>query len=504
MLSKAYFDPGALLEKSSAVELYTYITLLLICVLLYIFSDYLKVCTLAFRLPGPTAYPVIGNCLDIAKKDLISREMSEAYKNYGPLARVWIFVFPMFVVFDPNDLKVILSSKKHTNKSMFYKLLHNFLGRGLITSSGHKWSSHRKLIQPSFNIQILEKFVDTFTDSASSLIDKLPKEETILNVTEYVNNCVIDILNEAVLGVPVKAADKTEMEQSPFRQGKVVAPYRITHPWLLFNSIYKLTDAATAELNQKKQLDDFSRKMIRRRREILKTLTPSDRRCLLDFMIEISDENPDFTEDDIIDEACTFMLAGQDSVGAAVAFTLFLLARHQDHQAKCYEEIQRHIGTDCSKPPTAEGIRELRHLEACIKESLRLYPSVPLMARKIGEDVRVGKYNLPAGTEIMILPYATHRLEHIYPDPERFDPERFGDGAPHQNPYAFIPFSAGPRNCIGYKFAYIEMKTVISRVLQNFHLSPAPGKEEVQPIFRMTLRARGGLWVKMTPRKTAA
>uniref|UniRef100_A0A8W7PC86 Cytochrome P450 n=1 Tax=Anopheles coluzzii TaxID=1518534 RepID=A0A8W7PC86_ANOCL len=94
----------------------------------------------------------------------------------------------------------------------------------------------------------------------------------------------------------------------------------------------------------------------------------------------------------------------------------------------------------------------------------------------------------------MILPYATHRLEHIYPDPERFDPERFGDGAPHQNPYAFLPFSAGPRNCIGYKFAYIEMKTVIARVLQNFHLSPAPGKEEVQPIFRMTLRARGGLW----------
>ena len=195
---------------------------------------------------------------------------------------------------------------------------------------------------------------------------------------------------------------------------------------------------------------------------------------------------------------------GQDSVGAAVAFTLFLLARHQDQQAKCYEEIERHIGTDCSKPPSAEGIRELRHLEACIKESLRLYPSVPLMARKIGEDVRVGKYNLPTGTEIMILPYATHRLEHIYPDPERFDPERFGDGAPHQNPYAFLPFSAGPRNCIGYKFAYIEMKTVIARVLQNFHLTPAPGKEEVQPIFRMTLRARGGLWVKMTPRKVVS
>ncbi|XP_058115805.1 probable cytochrome P450 4aa1 [Anopheles ziemanni] len=492
------------LEKSSTVELYTYIILLLTSVLLYIFSDYFKKCILALRLPGPKAYPIIGSCLEITKTGLVSQEMANAYKKYGPLARFWLSAYPMFVVFDPDDLKVILSSKKHTDKSVFYKLLHNFLGRGLITSSGHKWSSHRKLIQPSFSIAILEKFTETFSDSASALIDKLPKEETVLNVTEYVNNCVLDILNEAVLGVPVKSTDKKEMETSPFRQGKVVAPYRLTHPWLLFNFIYKLTDAATVELDQKKQLEEFSRKMIDRRREALKTQKPTDRRCLMDFMIEISNENPDFTEDDIIDEACTFMLAGQDSVGAALAFTLFLLARHQDHQAKCYEEIRQHIGSDPSMLPTAENIRELRHLEACIKESLRLYPSVPLMARKIGEDVRVGKYQLPAGSEVLILPYATHRVEHVYPDPERFNPERFGDGAPHQNPYAFLPFSAGPRNCIGYKFAYIEMKTIVSRVLQNFHLSPAPGKEEVLPIFRMTLRAKGGLWVKLTPRKVVS
>ncbi|XP_052864853.1 probable cytochrome P450 4aa1 [Anopheles cruzii] len=485
------------LEKPSAVELYTYLMLLLVSVLLYVLSDYFKKCILAFRLPGPKAYPVIGNCLEIARNDLISREMSQAYKNYGPIARIWISVFPMFVVFEPNDLKIILSSKKHTNKSLFYKLLHNFLGRGLITSSGHKWSTHRKLIQPTFNIQILEKFIETFADSAGSLIEKLPKEETVLNVTEYVNNCVLDILNEAVLGVPVKATDKSEMEKSPFRQGKVVAQYRITHPWLLFNSIYKMTDAASAELNQKKQLDEFSRKMIQRRRE--KTLTATDRRCLLDFMIEISNENPDFTDEDIIDEACTFMLAGQDSVGAAIAFTLFLLARHQEHQARCYEEIRQQL--DGAKMPSALNIRNLRYLEACIKESLRLYPSVPMMARKIGEDVRVDKYNLPAGTEILILPYATHRIEHVYPDPERFDPDRFADTAPHQNPYAFLPFSAGPRNCIGYKFAYIEMKTVVGRILQHYHLQPAPGKEEVEPIFRMTLRARGGLWVKLTPRQ---
>lgn len=126
---------------------------------------------------------------------------------------------------------------------------------------------------------------------------------------------------------------------------------------------------------------------------------------------------------------------------------------------------------------------------------------MPLVARRLGEDVKLGKTTLPAGAEIFVIPYATHRLEHVYSDPESFIPERFSaENSEDRNPYAFLPFSAGPRNCIGYKFAYIEMKTVLCTVLRSYRLLPVAGKTKVDPIFRITLRSRGGLWVRFEPR----
>lgn len=280
----------------------------------------------------------------------------------------------------------------------------------------------------------------------------------------------------------------------------MVVNERFLQPWLLFESIYKFTKTASEELDQKKRLNEFTRKMIKQRRDMIQSGTLIGRKCLLDYMIEISNNNTDFTEDDIVDEACTFMLAGQDSVGAAVAFTLFLLAQNPKFQEKCVTEIND-IFMDDQRAPTMNDLRDMRYLEMCIKEALRLCPSVPLIARKLGEEVRLGKYTLPAGSNIFICPYATHRLPHIYPDPEKYDPERFSpQNLETRHPYAYIPFSAGPRYCIGNRFAIMEMKTVVSRLLRSYQLLPVPGKTSFHATFRITLRASGGLWVRLKPR----
>lgn len=184
--------------------------------------------------------------------------------------------------------------------------------------------------------------------------------------------------------------------------------------------------------------------MIRIRRE--GNNNNNDRKCLIDFMLEQSHKHPNFTEEDIVDEACTFMLAGQDSVGAAVAFCLFLLAQNSECQQKCYAEIDDILKDDHQRSFTMHDIRRMRYLEQCIKETMRLYPSVPMIARKLGEAITVGSHKLPAGSNILIFPYATHRIAEIYPDPEKFDPSRFAsEEVESRHPYAFIPFSAGPR-----------------------------------------------------------
>lgn len=265
--------------------------------------------------------------------------------------------------------------------------------------------------------------------------------------------------------------------------------------------LYDLTDTSAREGNQQSKVDTFTRNMIEERRKA-RQQGGIERPCLVDFMLGISEKHSEFTDDDIVQEANTFMLAGQDSVGASVAFTLALLARHKDIQAKCCQELNGIFRRNENRLPTMDDLGQMKYLEQCIKESLRLYPSVPLLARKIGEEVKVGDLVLPSGSLVLFSVYATHHLAHVYPDPERFDPERFSpENCRNRNPYAFLGFSAGPRICLGYRYALIEMKTILSRILRSFVLETVPGREQIKPGFRITLRAQGGLWMRFIRRE---
>lgn len=125
---------------------------------------------------------------------LVIDRFTTGYEKYGPVCRFWMGVMPFFVVFEPEHLQTILGSAKHTEKAFFYRFMHNFLGSGLITSSGTKWLTHRKYLQPTFHISILEKFIETFAESAQCLHEKLHNQRQI-NITSFINECVLDILN---------------------------------------------------------------------------------------------------------------------------------------------------------------------------------------------------------------------------------------------------------------------------------------------------------------------
>lgn len=172
----------------------------------------------------------------------------------------------------------------------------------------------------------------------------------------------------------------------------MVAPYRLIHPWLLFDWIYKLTSYGQLEKKQSQDLVAACGRILaeKRRNKGLKNA----KLCLLDLLLEMGEKNPEwFTDEDIIDECCTFMLAGQDSVGTATAMTLFLLANHPEWQDKCVEELDEIFEGD-TRAPNMQDLRAMRNLEACIKEALRLYPSVPVFARTLGEDVKAGSFEV--------------------------------------------------------------------------------------------------------------
>lgn len=489
-------------------DLWSYCLVVLLGVACYLLSEWFRAVCFVLQLPGPPVVPLLGNALLISNHQRLKELGETAYKEYGPVFRVWLTVVPIVVLLQPEHLQVILASQENTKKLYFYKLLHNFLGKGLITSSGRRWRHHRRLLQPVFHLNILEGFVRTFHENSRRLVARLNNETDLsaINITIPVNQCVLNILHEAVLGIPT-TSQVTDISNSPFRQGKIVAPYRLLHPWLLLDWIYRLTDVAQLELQQQKHIVHFTRKAVqerRREKQIQRSLTDAvgtqKNKSFVDLLLAASETDESFSEEDMVHELSTFMLAGQDSVGAALAFSLFEMARHPDIQELVVQELNEVFGND-DRTPTLSDLRRLKYLEQCIKETLRLYPSVPMISRTLTEDAKLGKYTIPAGCGVLISPFATHRLPGIYPDPEKFDPDRFlVDRVESRHQFAFIPFSAGPRNCIGHKFALIEMKTVISTVLRNYRLSIVPGREKLSLTYRFTLRASGGIWLRLTAR----
>lgn len=247
------------------------------------------------------------------------------------------------------------------------------------------------------------------------------------------------------------------------------------------------------------------------------------RLAFLDLLIDASQDGSVLSIDDIREEVDTFMFEGHDTTSASICWTLFLLGSDREIQQRAFEEIDCIMQGERKRPPTMQQLNEMKYLECAIKDSLRLYPSVPFIGRHLHEDVVLGEYTIPAGTTCLISSYVLHRDPKVFPKPEKFNPDNFLPGNCYgRNPYAYIPFSAGPRNCkllcdpficqrsllnipfsttgIGQKFALLEEKSVISAILRNFVIEAVDRREDITLLGELILRPKDGLRVKLTPR----
>nr|CAD7448371.1 unnamed protein product [Timema bartmani] len=173
------------------------------------------------------------------------------------------------------------------------------------------------------------------------------------------------------------------------------------------------------------------------------------RRAFLDMLMETVQDGDLLTDDELREEVDTFMFEGHDTTSSGISFALSSLALNQDVQDKAAEELKAIFG-DSNRDATFRDIQEMKYLEMVIKEAQRLFPSVPMFVRNLKEDVKVDGYTLPKGANVTIVNIIMHRDASLFPDPEKFDPERFSpENSQGRHPYQYVPFSAGPRNCIG-------------------------------------------------------
>ncbi|EDW82406.2 uncharacterized protein Dwil_GK25786, isoform B [Drosophila willistoni] len=478
-------------------------------------------------MPGPPTLPLVGHAHHFIGKAphemiVVITDFMKTYSK-GQAMKVWLGPELNILMGDPKDVEVVLGTLRFNDKAHEYKALEPWLKEGLLVSRGRKWHRRRKIITPAFHFKILDQFVEIFERESRVLIKQLEKERQRngsdgFNLYDWINLCTMDTICETAMGVSIHA--QTNADSDYVRAVKTISMVlhkRMFNIFYRFDLTYMLTPLARAERRALNVLHEFTEKIIVQRREELLRGTPSEtetssadadvgakrKMAFLDILLQSTVDEKPLTNLDIREEVDTFMFEGHDTTSSALMFFFYNLATHPESQQKCFEEIKSVIGTDVQTPVTYELLNKLHYVELCIKETLRLYPSVPLLGRRVVEECEINGKVIPAGTNIGISPLFMGRREDLFVEPNSFKPERFDvvTTAEKLNPYAYIPFSAGPRNCIGQKFAMLEIKAIVANTLRHFEIDFVGDTSEPPVLIaELILRTRDPLMFKLKER----
>nr|AHL88989.1 cytochrome p450 4V23 [Brachionus koreanus] len=449
--------------------------------------------------------PFIGNVHLLKSKYELVKQLSELTYNLKnePLWRLWLGTKPIFVFHKGEYTEVLFSSSKNPQKSVQYDFLHPWLGTGLLTSYGEKWANRRRLITPTFHFEILNDFLHVMNEQTDILIQiliKLVKEGQEINIFERLKACALDIICESAMGQNVNAQhDKTsEYVQAVARISELVT-FRLYNPLQWSDFIYRITPKGKDFKRCLKVLHNFTKKIIVERDNDLEDgdLFSQKRVAFLDLLLKAKRKDQLITFDDIREEVDTFMFEGHDTTAAAASWACQLIDSHPEVQEKLHSEIDSVLGNS-ERHLTNDDLKQLKYLDLVIKETLRLFPSVPYFGRTISEDCQIGEYKILQGETAVILAYMIHRDEKYYPDPEKFDPDRFlPENIKDRHPYAYIPFSAGRRNCIGQRFALMEEKVIIANILRRFKIKSIKTIDELEPVGDLIIHPNDGLPIQL-------
>ncbi|KAK0082684.1 hypothetical protein PV325_010025 [Microctonus aethiopoides] len=412
----------------------------------------------AAKIPGPPTLPLIGNAhYFFGDNAYIVSKMKKLIDEYPSLIRIWLGNQLYIAVTDPELVKKVLQSPKTIEKGDVYRFVRPWLGKGLILGPAATWRVHRKLIAPTFNMRILESFIEVFARQSEILVREMEVElgGNEFDVLDYVARCVLDILCETAMGVPSTVQTRRD---SPYLNAvKTVEDTIFTrmfkvwlHPDIIFYSTS--LDLKNTESSENSKLS---------------------RKAFLDLLIELSNEEMKFSNEELREEVDTMMGAGHETSASLATFAILMLANFSEIQQKCYDELCEIFGDEVNEQTqiTRDDIRRMEYLERVIKETARLFPVGPILVRNVTDDLDIGKCVLPKGSSVIIPLIELHRRADLWTNPFEFDPDRFlPDEVAKRHPYSYIPFSAGPRNCIGSQFAMMSMKILLSTVLRKYIL----------------------------------
>ncbi len=453
----------------------------------------------------PPAKPLTGlaflaafvrNPLEVAPQAVYEQDL--VVNQLGRVQRLWV-TSPALVK------AVLLDEREKFQKLSQIRLLAPLLGRGILTSEGAEWKWQRQASAPMFRHQDLLGFVPAFVRATESLLAKwrAAPEGAVQEVDRDMSRATFDVISATLLPsadrtVGAAVEESMQLFQRAGGWGQLFAmagaPAWLPRPGMISGArgTVMLRSAVTAMLRERRAVETRTGTG----QDTAEGRVPDD---LMHRLMQARDPETGQSMNDqqLVDNLLTFYLAGHETTARALSWTLYLIARSPQWAAILKDEIARVTG---GEPVRSEHIERLVLVQQVLKESMRLYPPVPMLSRQCVAPTRLDGVEIEPGATVVLPIYAIHRHTRRWEEPDVFDPGRFARENEAKIPrYQYLPFGAGPRICIGMAFAMIEATAMLATLLQKARFAPVPGRDP-HPVARVTLQPGGGLPLKVTLR----
>jgi cytochrome P450 len=434
------------------------------------------------RPPGPTNLPVVGNLFAFRSDPL--GFLTNAAREYGDLVYFRVARQHMYSVNHPDYVREILvANQGNFIKSRALQRAKVLLGEGLLTSEGQHHLRQRRLVQPAFHRERLAAYASAMSECAVRWCERWEAGST-LDVSTEMPHLTLSIVAKTLFSADVQseASEIGEAMTTVLQMFRLLLMPFSEYMEKLPLPYVRRFDKARA------RLDATIYGLIRERRK-----SGQDTGDLLSMLLFARDEEKDdarMNDEEVRDEALTLFLAGHETTANALTWTWYLLSQHREVERRLHAEIDDVLQ---GRLPELADVPQLRYAEMILSEALRLYPPAWAIGRMAKAPFELGGVQIPAKSICILSPYLVQRDPRWFPDPERFDPERWTQEARDARPkFSYFPFGGGARVCIGERFAWMEGVLVMAAIAQKWRLRLAPD-QRVEPLPLITLRVKGGL-----------
>ncbi len=438
-------------------------------------------------IPTVSAYRVFKNRKSILKNPLPFH--NENFNKLGDIFKVKIGPSGLILFTrSPEFIKQILQKnhKKYHKSTLQTEDLAKYIGKGLLTSNGEHWRTHRRMVQPAFHKKNLEGLIGIMDTAIWNELERIRGGE-VQDIYPLMGDLAFQVVAQSLFSRNDIQNEMAELK-SITETNQVMLIKEMRQPYL--NWWFKLSGAINRHLEYSKEARDILDAIIQER--IDSNIEKDD---LLDMLLKARYEDGEpMSRDQLIDEVLILFTAGHETTANALSFTFFLLAQNREVQAKAFESVSK---VDLDNENHLENIAALQYIKQCVEEGMRLYPPAYYIDRMSIEEDKLGEHTIPKDVMILLAVYELHRDPNFWNEPEAFRPERFNPENKKDFSNYYYPFGAGPRMCVGNNFAMYEMILVVARILKKYQIEIQSKEVELDPL--ISLRPKEVL-LKFIPR----